>query len=373
MSHPSGPDVLIVGGGVAGLAVAWEAASLGMGVCVLDRGPLGGGATRAAAGMLSPLDEAHRGQAMVAFAACGLRAYPEWIAGLEAASGLSAEFRGGGKLSTAVTGKDVDSLGDLQRLAADHGFRAEWLGPAELRATAPSLNDSLIGGLLIPDECRVDNRALAVVLAEACRRRGVELHPESPPVRSVLVEGGRARGLDLENGRRVHGGSVVVAAGAWAANLDGLPRPLPVTPYRGQMLAVRPATPLPSRIVASSEVYLVPRDDGRLLVGATVEDVGFNEANTVEGIAGLLRAAMTLAPGLASSPIVEVWSGLRPGTADGLPILGADPEVEGLYYATGHFRSGILLAPATGQVFREIFASGRSSLLPPALSAARLA
>ena len=372
MSHPSGPDLLIVGGGVAGLAVAWEAASLGMGVSVVDRGRLGGGSTHAAAGMLSPLDEVHRGHAMLGFAASGLRAYPEWVAELEAVSGLSAEYRGGGKLTTAVTEGDVAPLMGLQRVASDHGFRAEWIEPAELCSIAPGLNGSLLGGLLAPDECRVDNRALAQVLTEACRRRGVSLHPESPPVRSVLVVGGRARGLELENGRVVHGGSVLVAAGAWAANLGGLPRPLPVRPFRGQMLAVRPTTPPSSSVLASTDVYLVPREDGRLLVGATVEDVGFSEANTVEGVAGLLGAALTLVPSLAASPIVEIWSGLRPGTSDGLPILGADPEVEGLYYATGHFRSGILLAPVTGKVFREIFTDGRSSLLPPELSASRL-
>jgi glycine oxidase len=372
MSEPSGSDVLVVGGGVAGLAIAWEAAGLGMGVTVLDRGRLGGGATHAAAGMLSPLDEAHRGEALLRFGVCGLRAYPEWVGELEAESGLSSEYRGGGKFGAALSNSDVGPLRELERVAAAHGLRAEWIESAGLPTIAPALAPGLLGGLLLPDDQRVDNRALAGVLGEACRRRGVRLHPETA-VRSVVLEGGRVRGVGLEDGRAIEGAMVVVAAGAWAGRLAGLPRPLRVRPVRGQMLALRPRAPISSQVLGSRDVYLVPRDDGRLLVGATVEDVGFVEANTVDGVVGLLSAALSLVPSLADASIVEIWSGLRPGTDDGLPILGADPEVEGLFYATGHFRSGILLAPVTGRVFRELFAHGKSSLLPPELSAARLA
>jgi len=372
MREAAGADVLVIGGGVAGLSVAWEAAGLGMGVTVLDRATLGGGATHAAAGMLSPLDEAHRGEALLRFAVCGLRAYPDWVGELETESGLSSAYRGGGRLGAAVSESHVGPLRELERVAADHGLRAEWIESADLPAVAPALALGLLGGLLLPDDHRVDNRALAGVLEEACRRRGVRLNPGTA-VRSLLIEGGRARGLRLEDGRTIECGMVVVAAGAWAGRLAGLPRPLRVRPVRGQMLAVRPSAPIASRVLGSPDVYLVPRDDGRLLVGATVEDVGFAEANTVEGTVGLLGAALSLVPSLGSAPVVEAWSGLRPGTEDGLPILGADPEVEGLYYATGHFRSGILLAPVTGRVFRELFAHGQSSLLPPELSAARLA
>jgi glycine oxidase len=372
MNEPEGADVLVVGGGVAGLAVAWESAGLGISVSVLDRGRLGAGATHAAAGMLSPLDEVHRGEDFLRFAVRALRAYPEWVAELESESGLSSELRPGGSLTVAPSESDVGSLGSLVRFAAEHGLSAEWIEPADLPAVAPALAKGLLGGLLLPDDQRVDNRALAGVLVEACRRRGVSLHPETP-VRAVVVEGGRARGVVLDDGRTVGGGAVVIAAGAWAGKLGGLPRSLPVRPVRGQMLAVRPSAPLSSRVLASPEVYLVPREDGRLLIGATVEAVGFTEANTVQGTVDLLGAALALVPSLAPAPIVEVWSGLRPGTEDGLPILGADPTAEGLYYATGHFRSGILLAPVTGRVIRELLSHGSSSLLPPALSAARLA
>jgi glycine oxidase len=294
------------------------------------------------------------------------------VAEIEAESGLSSEYRGGGKLVAAVSENDLAPLTDLLRVAANHDVRAEWVEPADLPSVAPYLAEGLTGGLLLPDDHRVDNRALAGVLIEACRRRGVRLCPGTP-VRSLAIEGGRARGLSLEDGRTIDGGMVVVAAGAWAGNLGGLPRPLPVRPVRGQMLAVRPSTPLPSRVLASPDVYLVPRADGRLLIGATVEEVGFAEANTVQGTVGLLGAALALAPSLAPASLVEIWAGLRPGTEDGLPILGADPEAEGLYYAAGHFRSGILLAPVTGLVFRELLTRGESPLLPPELSAARLA
>jgi glycine oxidase len=303
MKHPSGSDLLVVGGGVAGLVVAREAAGLGMGVSVFERGRLGGGATHAAAGMLSPLDEAHRGDPLLRFAVCALRAYPEWVSQLEAESGLSAEYRGGGKLLAASSDSDVASLKELERVAADQGLRAEWIDSAALRAAAPALGEGFVGGLLVPDDCRVDNRALAGVLGEACRRRGVRLHP-GQAVRSVVAERGRARGVILEDGRTIGAEKVVVAAGAWAGNLGGLPRRLPVRPMRGQMLAVRPSAPVSSRVLGSSDVYLVPRDDGRLLIGSTVEDVGFDETNTAEGVARLLGAALSLVPSLADASVV---------------------------------------------------------------------
>jgi glycine oxidase len=169
-------------------------------------------------------------------------------------------------------------------------------------------------------------------------------------VRELVVEGGRVVGVRTATGERIEAGAVVVAAGSWAGALGGIPRELPVSPVHGQLLALKTIPPLFRHVIHSPGVYLVPRADGRLIVGATVERVGFEKAVTPAGLMSLLRPALEIAPALASMPVVELWSGLRPGTPDGLPIIGPDPEVTGLHYAVGHYRNGILLAPVTAEL-----------------------
>lgn len=176
----------------------------------------------------------------------------------------------------------------------------------------------------------------------------------------------------MEDGSHVDAGAVLLAAGAWSGLVEGLPHLLPVRPVRGQMLSLEPETPLSAHVIESEEVYLVPRDDGRLLVGATVEEVGFREGNTVQGVRRLLNGAVRLAPVLGSASVKEFWAGLRPGTPDGLPILGPDPEVASLFLATGHYRNGILLAPATAECLAALLTGEGSEFVPPAFSPGRL-
>ncbi len=372
MTASSGSDLLIVGGGLVGLAAAREAAGLGMRVTVVERGPLGGGASHAAAGMLSPLDDAHRGRVFLEFAVAGFRLYPSWVGELESECGRSVEYRECGKVVAALSAAEKGPLQDTANVALSHGLRAEWIEPGPLSSSVPDLTHEAVGALLVHDDFRVDNRALAAALAVSCRERGVRLCTETD-VRALRVASGRTQGLTLRDGTSLDTDRVLLSAGAWSGGIEGLPRALPVRPVRGQMLALRPTSWSSSSVLCSHDVYLVPRDDGRLLVGATVEDVGFEEANTAGGTIGLLSAALALVPSLESAPVVEVWSGLRPASLDGLPILGGDPEVEGLFYATGHFRSGVLLAPITGRVLADLIAGRDSPVLPRELEAARLA
>ena len=202
--------------------------------------------------------------------------------------------------------------------------------------------------LRFPGDHQVDNRALGPALWSAVARAGASFRLGVEAVR-LLVKGGRAVGIELVGGERIHAGAVVLAGGAWAGALAGLPRPVPVLPVHGQLLAIEAVPPMFRHVVDSPRCYLVPRGAGRVIAGATVERTGYRKAVTPGGVRRLIEGAVEIAPALEHAPLAETWSGLRPGTPDDLPILGPDPEVAGLVYATGHFRNGILLAPLTGE------------------------
>jgi len=355
------PDLLVVGGGVIGLASAREAAHRGLRVTIFDRGVPGRGSTWAAAGMLSPLSEAGDSGPFLRFGLDSLAMYRKWAQSLVAETNLTFGFRKGEKLHLAASDAESRILEDRRSRATKSGISVEWLTAEMLRTREPTLGPSFLAGLLIHDDYRLDNRRLVEALIEGCERAGVEVHSETP-VESIRIEGGRAVGVTLGGGKRLDGGAVLVAAGAWSRSLQGLPRPIGVKPIRGQMLSLAPEGPISDRVLESESVYLVPRASGQLLVGATVEEVGFADAVTVGGIHGLLDAAIRMVPDLRAAPIQDTWSGLRPGTDDGEPIIGADPDVDALFYATGHFRNGILLAPITARVISDLI-SGHD--LPP--------
>jgi len=343
----SRPDLVVIGGGIIGLSAARAAAGKGLRVRVLERDGFGGGATRAAAGMLSPLAEADSGGGpFLELGLRSLRMYGAWVEELEDASGVRVEFRQSGKLLPARSDGIEEGLPKRGVLAREHGIAVEWLSDDALAGEASGLGPEWRSALLIHDDYRVDSRALTRALVGAATRDGIVLS-EGHMVSALLRDGDRVTGVTLADGSRVEAGAVLLAAGAWSAQVGSLPRPLGVRPVRGQMLALMPEE-LPSRrVIEAGGIYLVPRDDGRVLVGATVEDAGFREGNTALGIRTLLDAATKLAPSLDGARILEMWSGFRPGTPDGHPILGPDPDVEGLLIATGHYRNGILLAPIT--------------------------
>lgn len=346
-----GTDVLVVGGGAIGCVSALALAREGRSVTVVERSPPEAGATWAAAGMLSPLGEAEDPGPFLRLGRASLDLYPGLVEDLEEYGSRDLLFEWTGSLHVAFDDEGVGSLRSRHRWQRDRGHRTRWLEGEELAEAEAGLAPGVRAGLLIDEDAQVDNRFLGEALRAAAARAGARMI-EGLGVREVLREARRVRGAQLSDGSVVAAEAVVVAAGCWSGRLAGLPRTLPVRPVRGQMVALGPVDrpERPGFILVSPDCYLVPRADGRILVGATVEEAGYDARTTVEGVSRLLAGAVRAYPSVADAPVLETWAGLRPGTPDELPILGQDPELEGLVYATGHFRNGILLAPITGGI-----------------------
>lgn len=359
-SHPS--SVAIIGAGVIGLSIAWRLASAGCRVQVFDRGLAGRGATHAAGGMLAACVETEPGEeSLLPLTRESQALWPAFAAELEEASGLSVDLRREGTMVIAQTADDAAKVRFLHDLQAGLGLPVEWLSGAEVRRREPYLQPGVAGALYCAEDHQVDNRKLAAALHAAALRAGVELH-ENAPVTRIEVHGGRVAGLRVGD-RLVEADRVVLAAGAWSAGIEGLPptaRP-PVRPVKGQMVCLRmdPRLPLLRHVVWTPGTYLIPRLDGRLLIGATTEERGFDDRLTAGGQFALLEGAWRALPGIAELPIEEAWAGFRPGSRDDAPILGLT-EVEGLVLATGHHRNGILLTPVTADSIARLILTGES-------------
>lgn len=350
-------DVAIVGGGVIGLSCAWRAARHGARVAVVDRGAPPAGATRVAAGMLAPVGELAFGEPeLLKLTLAAAELYPGFVAELEAASGVATGFRRDGALHVALDRDEAAEMRRVHELQRSLGLGAEWLPPRRCRELEPGLTPTFHGGVHAPGEGSVDPRALTeALLAALAAEDGVELIFETA-VEATIIDGERIAGVRTEAGEQLRAPLTVLATGAWSGQAEWLPgaaRP-PVRPVKGQILELRSrdgAAPC-NRIVSSERVYLVPRPDGRLIVGATVEEQGFDTAVTAGGVHELLREAYRLLPEVAELELVEAAAGLRPGTPDNLPLVGPSP-VEGLLWATGHYRNGILLAPLAADTLAE--------------------
>jgi glycine oxidase len=344
------PEVIVIGAGIIGLGAAWRLAQRGAAVTVFDKGVAGQGASHAAAGMLAACAEAEPSeQALVALGRHSQSLWPAFAADLEEESGLSIDLRREGTLVLALTADDHKRLRHHLAFQQSLGLPLEWISAAEARRREPHVAPSIAGAVLSPEDHQVDNRKLATALRRAAERAGASIR-EQMPVERILVANGRTHGIALADNSEVRADVVVLAAGAWSRGIAGLTPALrpPVRPVKGQMiaLAMDAAAPLISHVVWAPNVYLVPRNDGRLLVGATVEEKGFDAALTAGGVLSLLEAAWRAVPAIEELPVAEMWVGHRPGSRDDAPILGPGP-VEGLIYATGHHRNGVLLAPAT--------------------------
>jgi glycine oxidase len=353
-------DVLVVGGGVIGLGVAWRAAQAGMAVTVVDPSP-GRGASWAAAGMLAPITEVHYGeQALLRLNLAAADRWPGFATELEDAAGRQVGYRRCGTLTVARDTDDNAALEDLYRFQLRCGLQVERLRSRDCRRLEPGLAPSVRGGVLAPGDHQVDNRALAGALLAACERAGVRLLADRAT--RLRLDGERVTGVRLAGGASPAAATVVLAAGCWSRELGGLAAELlpPVRPVKGQLLQLRgpAADPLCRRNVRGLEVYVVPRADGRVVVGATVEEQGFDTRVTAGAVHDLLRAAFELLPDVAELELVETVAGLRPGSPDNAPLLGP-AGVDGLVVATGHYRNGILLAPVTAEAVAELLTSGR--------------
>ncbi len=364
MKEQRGFDVVVVGGGVIGLACAWRLAQRGAKVVVLERGQPGDGATRVAAGMLAPVGELSFGEPeLLELTLAAARLYPEFVAELEAASGERTGYERLGALHVALDRDEAAQLRRVHDLQRSLELEAEWLPPRQCRDLEPGLTPSFHGGVLAAGEAAIDPRALTQALLAACAAEGVEVHTGSEVVDGVY-EGERLVGVRVAAGEEVLAETVVLAGGAWSGAMGWLPeeaRPA-VRPVKGQVveLRTRDGEPPARHILASERVYLVPRPDGRLIVGATVEEMGFDSAVTAGGVHELLREAYRLLPDVAEMEMVDAIAGLRPGTPDNLPLVGPG-AIEGLVLATGHYRNGILLAPLAAQAVADLLAPNRRS------------
>lgn len=337
-------DVVVVGAGLQGSSVALRLAQAGRNVVVLERAVPGAEASAAAGGILSPGVEAVEPGPFYALCRASLERYPAFVREVEAASGVSVGYRGGGTLEVALDDDHAKVLaaraGKIQR----HGLPVDVLDDAEVRRLEPAISRESRGALHFPDEASVDPRPLGRAVYVAATRAGATF--VTGQVRRVVHGDRGVEGVDHEAGR-IEAGAVVLAAGSWTMQVEGNGLPAgSVRPVRGQIAVLDTRPPLLSRVVFSGHGYVVPRADGRILCGSTMEEAGFEKAVTAGGLRHVLDVAIGIAPALEKAPVVETWSNFRPASPDGEPILGAGP-VPGLFHATGHTRNGILLAPIT--------------------------
>ena len=337
-------DVVVIGAGVQGSSVALRLAQAGRRVTVLERAVPGAEASSAAGGILSPGVEALEPGPFYALCRASLARYPAFAAEVEQLSGMSVGLRMLGTLEVALDDDHARVLAARAEKIVRHGLPVEVLDDAAVHRLEPAVSPEARGALFFPDEGSLDPRPLARAAYVAASRVGARF--VTGQVRGIVTEGGRAVGVEHEAGR-IEADAVVLAAGSWSLQVEGhgLP-PGAVRPVRGQIAVLDTRPPLLSRVVFSGHGYVVPRADGRVLCGSTMEEVGFEKAVTAEGLRHVLDVAIGVAPALARAPVVETWSNFRPASPDGEPILGPG-TVPGLLYATGHTRNGILLAPVT--------------------------
>lgn len=357
-------SVIIIGAGVIGLSVAWRLARRGMKVSVFDRAKAGSGASHAAAGMLAACTEIEPGEEwLLPLNRESQRLWPGFAEELEKDSGLKIDLRQEGTLHVALNADEQARLRHHLVLQTKMDLPIYWLSPAEVREREPLLANP-VGAIWSPEDHQVDNRKLASALRIAVLNAGVELY-EDTSVDGVIIQDNCIAGIEAD-GEMHHASTVVLAAGAWSRAIAGLSvdtRP-PVRPIKGQMLslAMKADSPLIRHVVWASGIYLVPRLDGRLIVGATAEEKGFDDSITAGGILSLLQNAWRALPAIEELPLIETWAGFRPGSRDDAPVLGPT-SVKGLVLATGHHRNGILQTPVTADIISRFILDGEQDEL----------
>ena len=361
-------EICIIGGGVIGLGIGWQLAKLGASVAIFEQNRAGRGASWAAAGMLAPLAEAHTEEAELLELGCkSLALYPKWVEELEADADMSIGYRVEGTLIVGLDEDDAQQLHHLFDAQQNLGLDVNWLTGRSAREIEPALSSRVTAAIHCATDYQVDNRLMLTALQRAYQRCGGVLY-ENTPIEKIVIENGIAIGAQAKNG--IHESDVfVLSAGCWSAQVGGIPDAMcpPVRPVKGQMLALQMEGGIAIKTVIRTvrakyptSVYLVPREDNRLIVGATSEEMGFDTRLTAGGMFELLRGAWEVVPGIYELPILETWAGLRPGSRDNAPILGKTP-IQNLIYATGHYRNGILLTPLTAYEIANLIVSGETS------------
>ena len=354
-------ELIVVGGGAIGAACARELARSGRRVLVLERGTDEGASWQAAAGMLAPQIEAGKDDPLFELGIAGRQRYASLSRELKESTGIDIHFWQEGIARLAVEASDVEALQARVAWQRELGHRAEWLEPREVETRWPWMGQGH-GALWAPDEAALDPAALVHALLEDARRAGARI--VSDRVTGIERRGDRITGVTGVSGK-YSSDHVIIAAGAWGSVLASLPRPLPIVPVRGQMAAFPWPAGVPRGIVYGNHVYLVARGE-EAIAGSTMENAGFDSGVTEEGIRAVVQGVIRLCPALKSAEARRTWAGLRPMTPDGLPILGKEPAVDGLWYATGHGRNGILLAAISGVLMAQLI-NGEAPLLAPVM------
>ncbi len=358
-------DAVVIGAGLIGLGIAWKLSERGVSTCLVDPEPLGG-SSHVGAGMLAPVTEVHYGEVpLLSLNLESARLYPKFLTELATFSDIDPDYRPGGILLVAKDSDDRAVLEDLAAYQRSLGLDAHTVSPSKCRELEPLLSPNLRGGVLAASDASIDPRKLGAALTEACSKSGAVLVRRR--VEAVAVEAGRAVGVLLDGGDEIRSQYVVLAAGCRSAEIGGIPVELlpPVRPVKGQLMVVRVPEAAPSLsmtvrgLVHGRNVYLVVRSDRRVVVGGTVEEMGFDTRVTAGALLDLLRDAYELVPTVVEYEILETLAGLRPGSPDNAPIVG-ESGMEGLIYATGHYRNGILLTPVTAYAVAEIVISGKA-------------
>lgn len=359
-------DTAIIGGGVIGCAIAWRLAQAGQRVVVIERGAVGQEASWAAGGMLAPLAEANRADEFFDLCVASRALYAEFARELREASGLDIEYRTEGTLYLALTDEDEEELEHRWQWQHAAGLNVKKLNADCVRKLEPLVTDKLRWALKFPDDHQVNNRRLIMALVAAAQAVGVEFwtHEEAG---KILTESkaGKPYVIAVGTANKIAiAPTVILAAGCWSHRLlfDDLPNTLPMSPLRGQMLALEMPVPALRHVIYSRRGYVVPRAGGYVIAGSTTENVGYDKRVTAQGLLTILQNACEIAPALHAQAITETWAGLRPFGLDEKPILGADPNVQGLIYATAHYRNGILLTPITAKLISELVLHGQPSV-----------
>ena len=348
-------DVVVVGGGIVGLAVAYFLSREGLGVTLVERGEVGREASWAAAGYLSFQGSSNQPGPRLDLTRASFQMYEPWIREIGELTPADTGFWRCGMLELALAESEVAEAQQRAAWQRREGYAVEWLDAATVRKREPALGASLPvhGGLLLPEVTQVRPPRLLKALAEATRRRGVDVR-EHTPVMAIARAGDRVTGVDLAGGARIAAPIVVNAAGSWSTQLAPEMTVMPVKPVKGTIVRLEVATPPTRELIVSERGSIYPRTDTTLLVGATVEDVGWDTRVRLGSVQTLVAQALALMPALKDASVAGSWAGLRPFSHDNLPYLGPVPGLRGAYAATGHYRSGILLAPVTGVLIAEM-------------------
>lgn len=359
-------NCLVVGGGIIGLSLAYELSRRGLSVTLVEQGEWGGQASSAAAGMLAPLKEFTEPGPVLDLGMKSLSLYPQWVAELEELTGAKIQLCLDGLATVALNDQEAAQLEAKYRWQKEHGHDVQWMSGTEVREVEPLLTEQTVAAIYSPGEGHINNRMLLSALVTACRLQGVTLL-SGCVVSGIAVKAGRVVGVETTCGP-VRAEHTVITSGAWAGiMLEMLGLSIPVRPVRGQIAAVSSAGIPLKTVIFGTSGYIAPKKDGKIVIGATEDESGFQRHVTLSGLASVLAGVMPYVPALHGAAFLEAWGGLRPATADGKPLLGAIPGWDCLSIAGGHFRNGILLSPVTAKLMANFIEKGKAEPLSPFL------